>query len=212
MANGGESFFPRIAMCCVALAAAMFLSAPVFAQQKPIVIELDSSSAATAKPQTTISKSGSYILNRNLVNSSKNGADTVLVTASNVTIDLQGFTIMSTVSTTGNGINATGQSNVVIRNGIITGFGGAAIVTGNNGSISAITASGNGSGITCGIGCLASGNVIQGNTGLGLTFSDPTSGYLGNVMQGNSGNTVGTGGQVSGGTSLGQNVCNGTTC
>ena len=55
------------------------------------------------------------------------------MTASNVTIDLQGFTIMSTVSTTGNGINATGQSNVVIRNGIIMGFGGAAIVTGNNG-------------------------------------------------------------------------------
>ncbi len=212
MSNCGGFLFHRIAILGASFVVAIFIGAPVFAQQKPMVIEVTSSSASTAKPQTTISKSGSYILNRNLVNSSKNGADTVLVTASNVTIDLQGFTIMSTASTTGNGINATGQSNVVIRNGVITGFGGAAIITGNNGSISAITATGNGSGITCGIGCLASGNVIQGNTGFGLTFSDPTSGYLGNVMQGNSGNTVGAGGQVSGGTSLSQNVCNGTAC
>jgi hypothetical protein len=210
--TNGEIFIPRLAILGASLAATIFVSAPAFAQQKPIVIEVSGSSASTAKPQTTISKSGSYILNRNVVNSSKNGADSVLVTASNVTIDLEGFSIMSTASTTGNGINATGQSNVVIRNGIISGFGGAAIVTGNNGSIAAITASGNGSGITCGIGCLASGNVIQGNGGFGLTFSDPTSGYVGNVMQGNSGNTVGAGGQVSGGTSLNQNLCNSTPC
>ncbi len=213
MSKRGAFFFRRIAMLSSSLMVAMFISGPVFAQQKAMVIEVNGSAAAGAvKPQSTISKPGSYVLNKNIVNSSKNGADSVLVTASNVTIDLQGFTIMLTVSTTGNGINATGQSNVVIRNGIIMGFGGAAIVTGNNGSISAITATGNGSGITCGIGCLASGNILQGNTGFGLTFSDPTSGYLGNVMQGNSGNTVGTGGQVSGGTSLNQNVCNGTAC
>ena len=49
-----------------------------------------------------------------------------------------------------------------------------------------------------------------GKPGTGLTFSDATSGYLGNILQGNSGNTVGNTGQVSGGTSLNQNVCNGT--
>ena len=99
---------------------------------------------------------------------------------------------MSTVSTTGNGINATGQSNVVIRNGIIMGFGGAAIVTGimptfphnrfgqferagagasiqagNGSQIVSNTVTGSGSGISCGIGCVARDNIIQGNTGVG---------------------------------------------
>jgi hypothetical protein len=212
MTNSGEFGFPRVAVLCASITAAIFINAPVFAQQKPMVIEVNGVSASTAKPQTTINKSGSYVLNKNIVNSSKNGADSVSVTASNVTIDLQGFSIMSTASTTGNGINATGQSNVVIRNGIIMGFGEAAIVTGNGARISGITATGNGSGIVCGNGCLARDNVLQSNSEEGLTFSDPTSGYLGNVMQGNSANTVGANGQVSGGTSLGQNVCNGVTC
>jgi hypothetical protein len=183
----------------------------VFAQP-PIVIAAESNGATSVKPQSTISKSGSYTLTRNIVNNSKNGADSVLVTASNVTINLLGYTIMSTTPTSGSGINATGQTNVVITNGIIMGFGGSAIVAGNGARISGITATNNGSGITCGVGCLARDNVFQGNNGGGMSFSDATSGYLGNVMQGNSGNTVGNSGQVSGGTSLGQNVCNGVAC
>ncbi len=205
-------FFCRFAIMTASIAIAISASAPVFAQQKPMVLEVDTTAAGTAKPQTTISKSGSYVLNKNIINSSKSGADSVLVTAPNVTIDLQGFEIMSTNTGTGNGINATGQSNVVIYNGIIMGFGGAAIVAGSGARISGITATGNGSGINCGVGCLARDNVLQSNTGFGLTFSDATSGYLGNVLQGNSGNTVGNSGQVSSGTSLSQNVCNGVAC
>jgi len=210
MNQWGKFSFKLFAIGEAAIALALFTSTPIFAQQKPIVIEPGMVGAAAVKAQTVINKSGSYILNRNLTNS-RSGFDAVAVTASNVTIDLQGFTIMQT-SGTGNGINATGQSNVVIRNGIITGSGGAAIITGNAARISGITATGNGSGISCGVGSLARDNVLQGNTGFGLTFSDTSSGYLGNILQGNNGITVGNSGQVSGGTSLDQNVCNGLVC
>jgi hypothetical protein len=203
-----SEFFSRIGTGWAVIAVAIFTSTPILAQQKPIVIELNAATATTAKPQTTISKSGSYILNKNITNTSKNGQDSVAVTASNVTIDLQGFVISATGSNTGAGINATGQSNVVIRNGIITGFTGPAMILGNNSNISAITATENGSGITCVSGCLVSNSIIQGNTGPGLTFSDTTSGYVGNILQDNNGG----GAQVSGGTSLKQNVCDGAAC
>lgn len=212
MSTHGRFLSGRFAGLAFSMAIVVVSSAAGFAQSKPIPIEAASSAAAASKAQSIISKPGSYILNKNITNTSKNGQDSVAVTASNVTIDLQGFVISATGSSTGAGINATGQSNVVIRNGIITGFDGPAIVMGNNGSVSAITATANGSGITCGSGCLVANSILQGNLGTGLTFSDATSGYLGNILQGNSGNTVGNTGQVSGGTSLNQNVCNGTTC
>jgi len=231
--------FNRLATLCASFAVAIFTSAPVFAQQKAIVIELSATNAAATKALSVISKPGSYQLARDIVNNHA-GYDSVLVTASDVTIDLEGLSIMSTASTTGAGIDATGQSNVVIRDGIITGSGGGpAIVAGTNANISGITASGNSNasgagasiqagngsqivsntvtgsgsgGISCGVGCVARDNVIQNNTGVGMTFSDATSGYAGNVLQGNDGNTVGTTGQVSGGTSLSQNLCNGVAC
>lgn len=207
MNHQGGRFFTRATIVCASVAVAIFSSAPIFAQPKPIVINAQAiGEAASIRSQFTISQPGSYVLATNIKNKSAN-ADSVKVTASNVTIDLQGFSITS-ATTTGAAINAAGQSNVVIRNGIIMGFGGAAIITGNAATISGITATGNGSGISCGIGCLVRDNVIQGNTGVGMTFSDATSGYQGNVLQGNNSG----GAQVTGGTSLMQNLCNGVAC
>jgi hypothetical protein len=194
------------------MAVAIFATGVAHAQRMAIVVEPGKTmSSAGVKAQALINRSGSYVLARNLVNG-KAGAVAISITVPNVTLDLQGFSVLCTTASTGAGIDATGQANVAIRNGIITGCGGAAIIAGTASSISAITATNNGSGITCGIGCVAGGNIIQGNTGVGMTFSDATSGYIGNVLQGNNGNTVGTGGQVSGGTSLGQNLCNGAAC
>jgi len=87
-------------LASLALALAILPATWVFAQP-PIVIEAESNGATSVKPQSTISKSGSYTLTRNIVNNSKNGADSVLVTASNVTINLLGYTIMSTTPTSG---------------------------------------------------------------------------------------------------------------
>ncbi len=230
--------FNRIAIVCASFAVAIFTSAPILAQQKAIVTELNATDAAATKALNLISKPGFYYLTKNIVNSHA-GYDSVLVTASDVTIDLEGLSIMSTVSTTGTGIDATGQSNVVIRDGIITGPGGPAIIAGTNANISGITASSNSSaggegasiqagqgsqivsntvtgsgagGISCGVGCLVRNNVVQGNTGVGISFLDDTGGYLGNLLQGNDGTSSGTTGQVSGGASLGQNLCNGVAC
>jgi len=238
MSHAGTAFQRRSMIASVSIVAAIFTSTPLFAQQKPIVITPD---ATSVRALSIINRSGSYVLSRNIVNNSRVGADAVQITTSNVVIDLQGFSITATGSSTGAGINATGQTNVVIRDGIISGFDGPAIITGANSTISGITATGNSTtsgtpavqagtgsqitgntvngsgsgGITCGsgTGCLIRDNVIQGNAGVGITLSDSTGGYRSNVMQGNNGNTVGASGQVSGGTSLGQNLCNGsTTC
>jgi hypothetical protein len=234
-----KTFCVREQFALVAIAIAIFAGTPAWAQRKPIPIELSSASVAAATRALTVLRNpGSYVLVRDLVDN-RAGFDAVQVTASNVTIDMQGFSILG-ASGTGIGINATGQSNVVVHNGIITGMGGGAIVTGANANISGITASGNSTagitnppsiqagngsnisgdtvtggmtgGIACAEACLVRGNVLQSNAGVGITLTDVTSGYSGNVLQGNDGNTVGSTGQILGGTSIGPNVCNGTAC
>jgi len=238
MKRNRESFWGR-EFAYLAIAIAIFGSTPAWAQRKPIPIEPSSESVAAATKAITILRApGSYVLIRDVVDN-RAAFDAVQITASNVTIDMQGFSIIGT-SGTGIGINATGQSNVVIHNGIITGMGGGAIVTSANANISGITASGNSTagitnppsiqagngsnisndtvttgatgGIACAEGCLVHGNVLQSNAGVGITLTDVTSGYSGNVLQGNDGNTVGSTGQILGGTSIGPNVCNGTAC
>jgi hypothetical protein len=238
MNDGGARFFGRSLIVGALIAATIFATTLAHAQRMPIGVE-PSGATAGVTAQSLINRPGSYVLVRNLVNGSKNGGDAIDIVVSNVTLDLQGFTISSTSSKSGAGINATGRSNVVIRNGIITGSGGPAIIVGPNSNISGITASGNSTagisnasiqagngsqliansiiggftgGITCGIGCLARDNIVQSNASVGMTFSDATSGYLGNMLQGNNAITVVTTGQVSGGTSLNQNVCNGAAC
>jgi hypothetical protein len=238
MSHIGKNINRGSMIVCASFVLALFTGAPLQAQPQPIVVSPDVSSP---KPLSVISSSGSYVLSRNILNKSSLGADSVQVTASNVVIDLAGFSIICSGSSTGAGINATGQANVVIRDGIITGCGGPAIITGANANISGITAIGNSTttkagpaiqtgtgsqitsntingsgagGVTCGTGtgCLVSNNVIQGNVGVGITFSDTTGGFGGNVLQGNDGNTVGTSGQFSEGKPLGTNLCNGVTC
>lgn len=210
MNRNREKISARVLIIPVAVVAAFCVSGAVHAER--IRLEPDNArGAVAAKAQTIINKSGSYVLSKNIV-VTKSGIDALDITASNVTLDLQGYTILGN-SNANNGINASGQSNVVILDGIVTGFGGAAIIAGTASNISGITATNNGSGITCGIGCLVQNNIIQGNgPGAGIIFSDPTGGYVENVMQGNSGNTVGTSGQVTEGTTLGHNLCNGVAC
>jgi hypothetical protein len=213
MNHSGGSSRGRSLIIFASMAVAIFATSLAHAQRVAIVAEPNKAAmtSASVKAEALISKPGSYVLARDIVNGGA-GFVGISITSSNVSLDLQGFSILCTNASTGAGIDAVGESNVTIRNGNITGCGGAAIIAGAASSISAITATKNGSGITCGIGCVVGGNVIQGNTGVGMTFSDATSGYIGNVLQGNDGNTVGTSGQVSGGTSLGQNLCNGVSC
>ena len=67
----------------------------------------------------TISSSGSYYLTENLHFTEASG-DAITVTASNVTIDLMGFTLSSAAEVTGNAININGDG-CTVKNGSILG-------------------------------------------------------------------------------------------
>jgi hypothetical protein len=156
-----------------------------------------------------INKSGSYFLGSNIAFGTA-GAAAIRIAAgiNNVTINLNGFTIVGVGSgSTIVGINAPTNSGITIFNGTVTKIPGKGIVLGPNSSIAAVQLIGNlGDALTCSTGCLVTGNVINGNGGTGLVFSDATSGYQNNVISGN-------GATVTGGTNMGHNVCNGsTTC
>jgi hypothetical protein len=158
-----------------------------------------------------VTKAGSYILTANLLV----GVvlpDAIKVSASNVSINLNGFAINGPSSGSGMGIDAVGMTNVTVYNGTITNMGGAGISLGNNGTVQNVrviangVGSGGGDGVDCGTGCLVSGSVIAGNAqGNGLNLTDATSGYLNNIIAGN----LAT---VLAGTNMGGNVCNGATC
>jgi hypothetical protein len=152
-----------------------------------------------------INQSGSYIVTSNLVVTSKN--QTVLkVTASYVTIDLGGFTISGPDNGgTGIGVAASSVANVLVQNGSVSGFGGTGVALGDSSTARNISAVSNGGvGISAGSGSLVSNCVASGNGGFGLSFTDATSGYSNCVVTGSS--------TVSGGTSLGNNLCNGASC
>jgi len=155
-----------------------------------------------------ITKPGSYYLGGNIV-SKLTSAPIINVMTNNVTINLNGFTIGGPGGTgTAYGIYALSVSALTIVNGTITKIPGKAIVLGTNSTVSGLEVVNNaGDGVDCTSACLVTNNIISGNTGTGLNFSDTTSGYQNNIISGN-------GATVVGGTQLGTNtnVCNGSTC
>lgn len=66
-----------------------------------------------------INQAGSYYLTGNITSNSKTG---IKIEADNVTLDLSGYTISFTGTGNHYGIYMSGNSNIEIRNGIITGF------------------------------------------------------------------------------------------
>ncbi len=157
-----------------------------------------------------ITKSGSYFLAANYV-TALGALPAITVAVNNVTINLNGFSLIgpggiATSSATGIFV-APGFSGVTIVNGTITKIRGTALVLGSSGTAGGLQLIGNnGDGLQCTAACLVTNNVITGNTGTGLNFSDSTSGYQNNIISGN------TGGAVVGGTNMGHNVCNGALC
>jgi hypothetical protein len=109
----------------------------------------------------TISASGSYILTSNLV--ATNGG--IVIAASNVTIDLNGFTI----SGTGTGINQTSGSNVTVRNGIVDNMTSSGINLLQNARVENVSSTNNTSdGIIVGIGSVVAHSLVNGNGGRGI--------------------------------------------
>jgi len=207
-----------------------------------------------------ISAPGSYRLASNLRVASTS-VDAIDIRANNVTLDLNGFSIIGPHSGTGNGINAGVNAsscyppnvtitNVTVTDGVVTAMGGSGICLGSYAHVEGVRALGNGgsgidvnsfariignvcnknlaTGIACGRDCVISGNTTNSNfegivtsdnaavlgnavslnsdDGLILLGTVPTySGFGKNVMENNS--VV----CADGGTSIGDNVCNGRT-
>jgi hypothetical protein len=160
-----------------------------------------------------VASSASYRLTSNLVVPDENTTG-ILVSASAVTIDLNGFEIVrsgcegANVNCTpatgaGSGVAATaGAQATAVRNGTISGMGNAGVALFEQAEVLALRVRWNaGSGISVGSGSNVIDNTVRENGGTGLALATGTR-YAGNVVQGN-------GATVSDGVDTGTNVCNG---
>jgi len=146
-----------------------------------------------------ITKSGSYQLQGNFVTTNANRT-AILVTADNVTIDLNGFTIMGpNVCTgwplvcnnngTGIGIDAQDRENIKVYNGTVRGMGNVGIRTGGGSVIESVRAVSNGhDGIYVNGNGTVSGNTVIGNGGNGIVVVHGT--VSGNTVTGNRGDGI----------------------
>ena len=132
---------------------------------------------------------GSYYLTTNIVGVS--GKSGILVGANNVTLDLNGFSVLG-VATALFGVDVPNASitNVTVRNGIISGWtnpgpGYYGIVSyGRISHFEHLTVCGNSAGVQCGPGTVIENCTISGNLGIGIdVFSDSL--VVGNQCFGN---------------------------
>ncbi len=180
----------------LALAAALLFAA----SQSAFAHKIALTSCSTAP--ITITTSGSCFLANNL--GSTVGADCIDVTASNVTINLNGFTISGGTI----GINASGQGGIRIEGGTVIGMTGNGVVVGDGSVVEGVRVVGSGGdGIDCGSDDRISGNDAAANSGYGVNCGLASEGSMvaGNVANSNfaSGILVGRLGGVT------DNVANG---
>ncbi len=147
-----------------------------------------------------ISKSGSYKLRSNIVVPDAN-TTAISVTADNVTIDLNGFTISGPVSCTGappscsptgagDAISAIG-SNATVLNGVVQGMGNDGIQLGMRGRVKDVRALGNGNrGIEVGQQGSVSGSTAAANSDAGIV-TGPHSLITDSVIEGNGADPIG---------------------
>jgi len=178
----------------------------------------------------SITEPGNYQLNTNLSGTNK---PVISIESSDVTLDLNGFSITGF----GNVIVANG-SNVAILNGTISGGDGAIIITGSNCRVEGLRIAGGADGISlsgpnCIVknntvqaahtviscnGCFVSGNSVTGGTVFGISATNSSLG-VGNTVTGNialfADDTTGYAqnvlhgdrADVSGGVQIGENLC-----
>jgi hypothetical protein len=116
----------------------------------------------------TINQSGSYILDSNLTVPAN--TDGIVITVSNVTINLSGFTIRGSGGVTGSGIYAANViDNITVTGGSITGMADYGIFIGGFYSrIERMTVHENGTGVYASVGAIVLRNNVSSNTYLGI--------------------------------------------
>jgi hypothetical protein len=219
----------------ILVSAAFMFSAPAFAVDGVVLINQSTVLAAGGFPYK-ITQPGSYKLSGNLVVSAAS-TDGIDINVSNVTVDLNGFTISGPVTcssappscegTAGAGITigAVAEKNLTVRNGSVVGFQTGVDLCCINELIEEIHASGNsGNGIQIGSGVLRrSTSSVNGGSGIYATYStvmENVSSY--NALYGLAGDQVAYGGNsfnfnvaltsVASPVSQGNNSCDGTAC
>ena len=133
-----------------------------------------------------ITQPGSYRLTSDLVVASTT-ADAIDVTAGNVTIDLNGFSILGPGSGSGIGIKAVGQSRVSIRNGSVKSMGNMGLFLGGSCEVERMRITNNGdTGVEAGQGCTIADNIVSSNGHYGIHASGVVEGNtaVGNTDEG----------------------------
>ncbi len=171
----------------------------------------------------TINRPGSYIVTKNLTAE----GDCIVIKASNVTLDLDGFVLSNTADlgedARGSGVTAVDRSRIVVRNGTITNFffgieisgqavikdinvplsGGGGITVGPNSIVNGNIAnsSGLGNGITVGPNSIVNGNIANSNDNFAISAGEGST-ISGNTLRFNQagGISAGEGSTVSGNT------------
>jgi hypothetical protein len=192
------------------LAAALCIAgaAPALAVDGEILINQAKVNAGNITPgdtagfPATLSRPGRYKLTGNL--QAPSGTGGIEVTANDVTIDLNGFTISHSPQSLGYGVHAQNVARIRIGNGTISGFGtagiggsdfvvvenmrllanGTAISVNQQARIRDNTIAQNGTGISCGQ-CVVEQNIVTGNSASGAVLVGGYSTLLGNVLVGN---------------------------
>jgi parallel beta-helix repeat protein len=85
-----------------------------------------------------ITQPGSYYLTSNVEQASGGGIE---IAAQNVTLDLNGFAVLSTSPTTGVGIQSNGGLAITVKNGTVSGWVGSGIVLGSFSTVRNVTVS-----------------------------------------------------------------------
>jgi hypothetical protein len=216
------------------LAAAVLALSPAFAVDGVIEINHARALAGNITPgdgpgyPIFLNSSGSYRLTSDLNAAVSN--DGIVITADNVTLDLNGFTLYGGGGLIADGISIAQRKNIEIKNGTVRGFTRSGIFSnittqyirvinvrafsnvtdgidlqGQGNIIDGCTAIGNGSGMRVFEGSLVTDSVARGNTNFGL-YLVGGSGYRSCVVTGNNGGDANP--QVGGtGFQLGTNIC-----
>jgi hypothetical protein len=142
----------------------------------------------------TIDRPGSYRLTSNLINTEAAGANAIAIIVDNVTLDLNGFSILGSDGATFNdGVFASDVSNLTVANGIVHGMVMNGLRLGNNSRVYKVQAiENNGLGIHVGNWSLVSNSIAELNGG-GIVAGDGSS-VQGNVVQNNKGQGIQSGG------------------
>lgn len=168
----------------VFIAAIALVVVPIcaFAIDGQVLINQSTVTAAGGFPYT-ITQSGSYKLSRNLTVSAP-GVDAIDITADNVTLDLNGFTISGpgNLAVLSDGIFSQ-NFNITLKNGTVTGFQNGVTVRGG-GVVSDLSATHNATGISVGLAvvlrCNASFNTSSGFVLIDVALYDSSATSNGN--------------------------------